>query len=403
MSGGPVGESWGGAASIAEPWRLSTLMVVVLAIALVLWAFVMMGPWAVVLLLLFAIVMLVGAVFMTIRSRASQRYALLWMLAIAADHRMPMATTVGAFAGQYRGGFRRRVARMADLLGQGAGVAYALRAIRGLASAESAMLVEVGEESGRLGPALRRAAAVQSDRSALGQELASQAGYLGVVLLIGQGIVGFLLYYILPKFEAIFRDFGIPLPAQTVFVIQATHFVMRFALLILLAPVVTALVFLVFPRISTGGATGWLPVGLSRRRHAATILRALAMTAEANRPVEAGLHTLAVRYPARGIRNRLAAAEDDVRRGRDWRESLYRRGLIRAIDFEVLVAAQAVGNLPWAMNDLADAAERRMNLRRTLLAQALWPLAIGSLGLLILFLAVAFFLPLIELIGRLSG
>lgn len=403
MSRGPDGEPKVGATSIDEPWRLSHMIALVFGAALFFWAYARIGAWAVVLLVVFTIVMAGGAVFLRLRSRDTQRYALLWMLAIAADHRMPLGTSVEAFAGQYRGAFRRRMIGLAALLDQGAGVSYSLRAVPGLASAESAMMVEVGEESGRLGEALRRAAAQQSERSTVGREMASQASYLGIVLLIGQGLVFFVLYAILPKFEAIFNDFGVPLPFLTVLVIQAAHFLARSLILFILPPVLTVLVFLVLPRLSSGGAATLLPTGLGRRRHAGAILRALAMTAEANRPIEAGLRTLAARYPSERIRRRIAAAEFDVKRGVDWREALYRHGLIRPVEFEVLATAQAVGNLPWAMNDLADAAERRANLRRILLAQVLWPLMIGTIGVVVLILAVAFFLPLIELIGSLPG
>jgi type II secretory pathway component PulF len=314
---------------------------------------------------------------------------------------MPLATSVEAFAGQYRGDFRRRVVRLATLLAEGAGLSFSLRKVSGLTSAETAMMVEVGEENDRLGESLRRAAAQQSERSTASQELAAQMSYLGIILLIGQGIVFFILYSIVPKFEAIFHDFGIPLPTLTVFVIRAAHFLADY----LIFPVLTvaaAVVLLALPWLSADGAAAWLPAGWSRRQHSALILRALAMTAEANRPIEAGLHTLALRYPTAWVRRRVAAAEADVTRGVDWREALHRHGLIRPSELEALRTAQAVGNLPWAMNDLADAALRRANLRRTMLAQALWPLIVGTLGVVVLVLAVAFFLPLIELIGRLS-
>ncbi|WP_337173979.1 type II secretion system F family protein [Paludisphaera sp.] len=391
-----------GASSAGGSWGLARALGVVLAAALFVWAWSWTGPLAVILLVLFTIAMVVGASFMAIRGRDSQRYALLWMLAIAADHRMPLATSVEAFAGQYRGGFRRRVVRLAELLSKGTGLSVALRQVPGLMSAETAMMVEVGEENDRLGESLRRAAAQQSERSTASQELASQMSYLGIVLLIGQGIVFFILYFIMPKFEAIFNDFGVELPAVTRAVIRTAHYLSSSFMIVPLLTLAAAFAFLSIPWMSADGAASWLPAGSSRRRHAALILQALAMTAKANRPIEAGLHTLALRYPSCGIRRRVAAAEEDVRRGVDWREALLRRGLIRTTDREALTSAQAVGNLPWAMNDLADAALRRANLRRALVAQALWPIIVGMVGVVVGVLALAFFMPLVELIGRLS-
>ena len=393
------GPRLGDTAVAAEPWRLSHMLALIVAAAVFFWAFTRIGVWAVVILLAFAIALGIGVAYIAVRDRSSQRHALLWMLAIAADHRMPMATTVDAFAGQYRGGFRRRVQRLARLLEDGTGLSHALRAVPGLATPESAMLVEIGEESGTPARALRSAADLQLERAAVARALASQAGYLGGVLLVVQGITAFVLYFIVPKFEAIFNDFGIALPGPTRAVIVASYALSRHLLIVLGPPVATVIAFLVLPRaLTTGLAAAWL----SRRKHAATILRALAMVAGANRPIEAGLRTLAARHPSIRIRRRLASAADDVRRGIDWREALSRRGLIRPAELDVLVAAGTMGNLAWAMTDLADAIDRRASLRRTLITQALWPAAIGAIGLLVMFLAIAFFLPLIKLIGSLS-
>ncbi|MDG3004020.1 type II secretion system F family protein [Paludisphaera mucosa] len=405
MSQGPGANEARATYSAAEPWRLWHMLVLVLNVAVFLWAYTAIGGWAVVLLILLLVTLIVGWVFMAIRGHASQQHALLWMLAIAAEHRMPLATTVEAFANQYRGWFRRRVLRLAALLDQGASLSFALRDVRGLASADSAMLVEMGEESGRLGPTLRRAAAIQSSRSAVGATLASQASYLLILLLITQVITGFLLYFIVPKFEAIFLDFGVALPTSTKIMLSGAHFATSQLLVPIWLPLLTLGLLFIIPRALTGGAGFDFPLigRLFRRRHAALILRSLAMTAESKRPIEDGLHTLASRYPTRWVRRRIAAAEDEVRRGVDWREALARQGLIRATDHEVLNTAAAVGNLPWAMNDLADAADRRTALRMSLLAQAIWPFVILSLGALVMFLAVGFFAPLVELIGRLAG
>jgi type II secretory pathway component PulF len=139
------------------------------------------------------------------------------------------------------------------------------------------------------------------------------------------------------------------------------------------------------------------------RRHAAAILRSLAMCVEAGQPMERGLHTLAKHYPVASVKRRLHRAWNNVHNGADWREALRRHSLISQADEDVLSASSAVGNVAWAMNDLADAVDRRLSLRMAMLTQAVWPLVIIALAGLVLFLAVGFFTPLVMLIGRLSG
>ncbi|WP_165251447.1 type II secretion system F family protein [Paludisphaera soli] len=388
-----------------EPWRLRHLLIVVFAVAAFFGAYASIGGWAVVLLIVLLMAAILGAVVVGVRGRAGQRYSLLWMLAIAADHGMPLTTTVEAFSSQYRGRFRRRVSRLAAHLGRGERLSDAMSSVRRLIPADLAMLVRMGEEGDRLGPTLRRAALMQADRSRSGATLASQAGYILGVFYVVQMITFFLLFYIVPKFEAIFNDFGVSLPPSTRMLINGGHFLTSTLLVPVWLPLLTLILMIVLPMALAGGL-GIQPPLIGRlfpRRHAAMILRSLAITAEANRPIEAGLKTLARYYPVRWVRNRLATVAVEVTRGGDWRDALLRSGLVRPIDHEVLTSATAVGNLPWAMNDLADAIDRRRNLRLALLTQALWPIVILSVGALVLFLAIGFFTPLIELIGRLSG
>src|SRR5262249_30823821 len=49
-------------------------------------------------------------------------------------------------------------------------------------------------------------------------------------------IVGFILYFIIPKFEAIFKDFGVDLPKMTIWLIQGSHFIIRYLYVVLLTP-----------------------------------------------------------------------------------------------------------------------------------------------------------------------
>jgi type IV pilus assembly protein PilC len=68
----------------------------------------------------------------------------------------------------------------------------------------------------------------------------------------------------------------------------------------------------------------------------------------------------------------------------------------------VLQAAQRVGNLEWALDELADASLRRAAYRWQAVVNVLGPLVILFAGLLVGFIVVALFMPLISLIQGLS-
>jgi type II secretory pathway component PulF len=252
--------------------------------------------------------------------------------------------------------------------------------------------------------ALRLAGGARASQVAAWSAIASRLAYLLVVILIAENISGFLLYFILPKLEAIFRDFQVPLPEATVFIIRLAHTVISsgpIAALIVLAEVAC---FLYIPFSFGGWMNYQVPIfdRLFARRHAALVLRAVSLVIEGNQPMASGLATLAEHYPAPWIRRRLSKVHMDLRLGADWIDALWRAGVIRKTDAEVLASAASVGNLAWACRELADTAERRQGLRIQVLTQTLFPVATVLLGLVIAFLALGYFLPIVTLIESLT-
>ncbi len=93
---------------------------------------------------------------------------------------------------------------------------------------------------------------------------------------------------------------------------------------------------------------------------------------------------------------------DGIRAGTAWTVSLRRQELVAASEQAVLEAAQRVGNLAWALREMADRSRRRMVHRMEVLSRVLFPLGLLALGFAVLVIVVAYFTPLIFLISRLS-
>ncbi len=387
-----------------EPWRLSHMMIAIAAIAIICWMWVTLKMLLIVLVLIGAIVMLVTAGFVVARLRTSRQDALLSLLAIAAERGMPLAPALSAFADQFRGSAHGRVMEVVAQLNAGSPLPEALERNRRTVSRDAILMAWVGHRTGRLARALRLAGSVRASQFAAWSAVASRLAYLLLVILIAEGISGSILYFILPKFEAIFADFGIRLPEVTVAVIRLSH------LLISSGPIAGSLVvievacLLFIPFSFNGWMNYQAPIfdRLLSRRHAALVLRALSVAIEADKPIALGLETLAEHYPTRWIRRRLAKVHVDVRLGADWIDALWRAGVIRKTDAEVLASAASVGNLAWACRELAETADRRQQLRIQVLTQTIFPLAVVMMGLAVAFLAVGYFMPIVSIIRSLT-
>ena len=211
-----------------EGWRLWHMFVLVVAIALILWLYVTMGAIVVVGGVVLLLAIGVGGAVVFARRRNTQQDSLLWILAIAAERGMPLAPTV-AFAGQYRGKYRRRILNLAAQLDCRQLGSQAFERVPAVVSRDAVLLAYVGQQTGRLPQALRIGGPVPAQQLPIWTAIAGRFAYLLGLLLAMQAICGFLLYFIVPKFEAIFKDFGVPLPAVTIALIESSHWIMSSA------------------------------------------------------------------------------------------------------------------------------------------------------------------------------
>jgi len=335
-----------------------------------------------------------------VKRRVSRQYALLWLLTVAAERLIPLVPAVEAFAREGGGSFAGRARYLAAMLKAGVPLPEALQRLPGLLPHGVLPLVRVGYESGALAGALRQAASIRDLRRPLWLAAAGRLVYLTVLVLFASGVVTFVMLKIVPSFQKIFADFDAQLPAITQMLISASGAVVMwwFLLLPLFSLVFLLLVYVLLRYVDLVHwelpGTNWL----ARRLDTAAILETLALAAEHRRPLPEAIATLAQSYPKASIRGRLRGVLHDVEGGADWCQSLLSRGLLKRADLAILQAAQRVGNLPWAMREMADSNRRRLAYRLYALVQLLFPPVVLSFALLELFFVVALFWPIVTLI-----
>jgi type II secretory pathway component PulF len=348
------------------------------------------------------------AVFVLIEAlrkrRATQQYALLWLLTVSAEYSMPLTPAIAAF-GRERGGlFGGRAKRLAAMLKSGWSLPDGLDHCRGLLPRHAIPMIRVGWRSGDLAGALRQAAAVESLHEPVWMSLIGKITYVFCVPLFGFGILAFVMMKIVPAYEKIFKDFGTRLPDLTIALIHTSYFMVNYWYLFVPFQMFLGLL-IPYAIVRYFGWIQWDPPGVAalvRRLDTANVLDSLALVARQQRPILDGIDQLAAAYHKLDVRWRLRGTAEDIRAGRDWCESLYRRGLLRRADLAILQAAQRAGNLPWAMQEMAESGRRRFAYRLQAIVQAAFPPIVICFGLIVMFIVVALFLPLVVLIQRLT-
>ena len=143
---------------------------------------------------------------------------------------------------------------------------------------------------------------------------------------------------------------------------------------------------------------GILPPMFNRRLDAALILRALAFCAMRDKPLEIGLRALADHHPRRRVRRRLRGLLSGLADGGDWCDSLWKHRLISRAETAVLKSAARADNLPWAMKELADGAQRRYFYRQQAMIALLTPWVVLAVGAVVFLIVIACFYPLVRII-----
>ena len=363
--------------------------------------------WCSILSLSFAIfaglplVAVFSAIVIQIRGTRARKHALLFTMGVAAKRMMPLAPVIEAFADEQPGRIAQRARLLASRLKSGWLLPDALDASRGLIPSEARATIRTGFEAGTLAAALENAADNDDLRDTVWAEMGSKLFYLCCLVLFGSLLAIFMMLRIAPAFQMIFMDFDVALPGITIFAIAAFNILTQFFYLLFFPLCILAL----YGYLRYTGLIRWdLPgvTRLARRLHTATVLDALATLARHDRPLVDGIAGLARTYPKRLIRRRLNRVASDVEAGVNWCDSMARRGLIGRADRAVLQAAARVGNLPWAMAEMADSNRRRLAQRCYVWLQIAFTLVILTMGASVLLFCVSYFLPLVGLIQSLT-
>jgi type IV pilus assembly protein PilC len=351
--------------------------------------------------IIFVAIVMFGIVLMLImRFRLLERRTLLQCISIAAEKGIPLHQAVRGFANERTDEIGYRAAILAEALEAGMNLPEALQFSKTSLSTDALLAMRLGYETGALGPAVARIAKSDDSLDLVVRSMFEKYFYLGAMILVMTSCCTYFIFWIVPVFEKMFREFGLNLPEITRWNIAFADVFSRYW--ILFSPFVAFLAILV--TLAGLHYVGFLPrdfPGLNRATRpldGALIMRALAMAVSFQWPMNKTIWLLARIYPKRGMRHRLARAGRYIDNGVSWCDSLRQAGIIYRSDWIVLTAAQRVGNMEWALDEMANSSSRRLVYRARLLLNVVFPFVLLMFGGFVAFFVIGFFIPLVRLI-----
>ena len=271
-------------------------------------------------------------------------------------------------------------------------------------------MIKAGEAGGALETILQRLADFKEKAQSLKRRIKSAMVYPAVVITVACTIVGFILYYIIPKFESIFADFGVDLPQMTKFLIKASHFVVRRLWVVLLTPVIIWIIIKLLYRNRTGAyildrIKLMIPVigDLVEKSTVARTMRTLGTLVQSGVPI---LESLSIVRDTAGnavFERAFTRIHESIREGETIAQPLREARIVDDIVVNMIDVGEETGDLDTMLNKIADNYDEEVETLVESLVSLLEPMMIVILGGIIGFIVIALFLPLVQLITKLSG
>lgn len=265
-------------------------------------------------------------------------------------------------------------------------------------------LLQVGESTGRLDAALLKLIDhLEMERETRKRMKAALRYPLMVVTAIIIAMI-VITVFVIPAFSGVFEKLGAELPLATRILIAASSFVQHYGHLLFILLVIGFIGGRFYLR-SEEGALWWdkkrlhIPVigSIFERIALGRFSRALAMMIAAGVPILQSLNIVADSVGNRYIGAAIRRMQSGVERGDRLTNTAAATGLFTPLVLQMMSVGEETGAIDQLLNEVADFYEQEIDYELKQVADAVEPILLTFMGVLVLILALGVFLPVWDL------
>jgi general secretion pathway protein F len=308
------------------------------------------------------------------------------------------------YAQEKPGELKKVLARLQERLAEGSGLAKAMAAEPRVFSDSYVSMVAAGEASGALEIVLERLAEFLEDQDAIRSKIVTSLAYPMLMVVVGTGVMMFLLGFVVPKIVTVFEASKAALPLITVVLIKLSHLVRKgwWALILLGMAAVYA-----YRRLARGEEfrhrqdrlmLGIPLVGaLWQRLILSRFAKVLGLLLVSGVPVIRAMDITSAAVINREYRAYLSRVKEELIEGKSLSASLGKSPLFPPLLVHMIAVGEKSGELEKMLTRAGNAFEREFEASITRLMALLEPLLVLGMGLAVGFVVVAVLLPIFQL------
>jgi MSHA biogenesis protein MshG len=262
-------------------------------------------------------------------------------------------------------------------------------------------LVKVGENTGKLDIAFQQLAQYLEMERDTRNRIKAAMRYPTFVVVAIMAAIGIVNVFVIPAFAKVFQGMKMDLPWQTRTLIGLSDFTVAYwpyMLGLIIAAIVGANYYIKTPN----GRYRWdrtklrIPVvgGIINRALLARFSRSFAMASKSGVPLIQGLTVVARAVDNDYVAEKILGMRNGIERGDSLTRTAIATGMFTPLVLQMLSVGEETGAVDEMLDEVADFYEREVDYDLKNLSQAIEPILIIAVGILVLILALGVFLPM---------
>ena len=264
--------------------------------------------------------------------------------------------------------------------------------------------IKIGEETGSLTEVLQDLSNYYTSRIKLNKEVLSALSYPALVLVVALGVILFMLNFLIPMFEDIFKRMGGELPAITQTLIGVSEFLRENTgalvlgtCLLILGGMYLKRYYKVRRMLSQTLLKTPIVGPLIRLVYLGRFARAMYLLLKAKVPILQALDLVNQMILFIPLNEALSKAKNEIEKGGNLSQGLQKEALFDLRFRALLKVAEQSNSLALVFNRIALQYAQELTYRSKLMRELLEPLVIIGLGLIVALILVAMYLPIFNM------
>jgi type II secretory pathway component PulF len=267
-------------------------------------------------------------------------------------------------------------------------------------------MVEVGETSGLLYDILVRLALLMEKDMAVRAKVKSATFYPKIVVSAIIIAVVILVGFVIPKFAMLYKSFNVPLPLETRILVAVSDFFVGFWYAVLIAAVALTAGVKIYLN-SSSGRLWWdehklkIPIfgSIFYKSMMSQFTRIFGLLFQSGLPVNRAFELIRNAVNNKFFTNKIDEIQSDVTRGESIANSFKNSRIFSGIIIQMVSVGEETGHIDEMLGKVADYFDEDLDHQLGMLQASIEPVLLTIIFGMVLFLALAIYLPIIDVIN----